>query len=510
MGWQSDGEPGPGADEPGPGEPLNPGIPGSPGQVPRGARFAGFARGGEWDSCVPSAALAVALEGASGPDWRCAGAARDELFGVLRRWASLESRAVAGKLGVLRALMREEDLPLPGGGYHGDLPDEWFRSLTHEVSLALAMPPQSADKLMWLAGDMEAVLPRTGSLLADGTLTYAKAKAVDEAFAPLSQPGMAKAEAMIAPQLAGKTYSQVEKLAVQAAMTVDPQSAARRREDAERNRARVGMRREPSGAAGLAGYDLPTDETLAAHARVCARAQEYKDSVVFPDVRMDQLRAQAYLDILNGIPAEVRIASGQPDTGLCAPGEYASGDAGTPAGAGSDGPDTDGPDVGGPDGPAGGHPGDGCPDRDRDDDDEAGGPSGAAHAAPLPPAPSPSSGPGSASRSSPPAPRLADLVIPLATLLGLAWRPGEGHGLGPLDPDLCRVLAAAVVISPHSTLCVTVTDEHGYAIGHGCARRSRRRRPRTKPSWTPANARAALPARLNLTISGAFLEEARS
>jgi len=98
---------------------------------------------------------------------------------------------------------------------------------------------------------------------------------------------------MIVPHLAGKTYGQAEKLALQAGITVDPGSATRRREDAERNRARVSLRRDPSGAASLAGYDLPTDETLAAHANVCARASSYKDSGVFAGVRMDQFRAAA-------------------------------------------------------------------------------------------------------------------------------------------------------------------------------------------------------------------------
>ena len=71
------------------------------------------------------------------------------------------------------------------------------------------------------------------------------------------------------------------------------------------------MFREESGAAGLAGRDLPTDQTLAAHASVCARAQEYKESGAFPDgTRMDQYRVAAYLDLLNGITADARIASG--------------------------------------------------------------------------------------------------------------------------------------------------------------------------------------------------------
>jgi Domain of unknown function (DUF222) len=62
------------------------------------------------------------------------------------------------------------------------------------------------------------------------------------------------------------------------------------------------------------------------------------------------------------------------------------------------------------------------------------------------------------------------LTVPLATLAGLADRPGELAGLGPVDPWLARNLAAAAAQNPNTTWCVTVTDEHGYAVGHGCAR----------------------------------------
>jgi hypothetical protein len=505
----------------GSGTPQPPGEPPgeASGESPRDARLAGFARGGEWDSCAPSAALAAALEGASGPEWRCPGAERDELFGLLRRAAALESWAAAGKMGLLRALMREEDLQLPGGSHHGDLPDEWSRSLTHEVSAALAMPPQSAEKLMRLAWDMAAVLPGIGGLLADGTLTYSKARAVDEALAALSDKDMARAEAMILPRLAEKTHGQVEKLAVQAAITVDPESAAKRREDAERNQAKVSLRRGQSGAVNLSGYDLPTDETLAAHAQVCARAAVYKDSGVFPDVRMDQLRAQAYLDLINGITAEARIAVGQPDTGLCAPGECTPGHPGTDVpdphdpgsdgpgsdGPGSDGPDADGPDRDGPDGdgtsagePGGGDCG-GAPDDNGPADDDPRGPGlGSASGSTSSPPPEPR-------LASSPEPRLTDLVLPLATLLGLAWRPGEGHGLGPLDPDLCRALATTAVNSPNSALCVTVTDARGYAIGHGCARPARGPQPPRRTGNGPPGALVALPARVNLSITSALL-----
>ncbi len=60
--------------------------------------------------------------------------------------------------------------------------------------------------------------------------------------------------------------------------------------------------------------------------------------------------------------------------------------------------------------------------------------------------------------------------ITKATLLDLADRPGEIAGIGPVDPDLARDLAAAAAANPKTTWCVTVTDADGHAIGHGCAR----------------------------------------
>ena len=74
------------------------------------------------------------------------------------------------------------------------------------------------------------------------------------------------------------------------------------------------------------------------------------------------------------------------------------------------------------------------------------------------------------------------LTVPLVTLAGLADRPGELAGLGPVDPWLARDLATAAARNPSSTWCVTVTDEHGHAIGHGCARpEPRRHRKRAGP-----------------------------
>jgi hypothetical protein len=88
------------------------------------------------------------------------------------------------------------------------------------------------------------------------------------------------------------------------------------------------------------------------------------------------------------------------------------------------------------------------------------------------------------------------LTVPLGTAAGRADRPGELAGHGPVDPWLARDLAAAAARNPKTTWCVTVTDEHGHAVGHGCARpapRSHRKRAGPGPpggtgfSFTPAS-----------------------
>src|SRR5690349_14086881 len=62
------------------------------------------------------------------------------------------------------------------------------------------------------------------------------------------------------------------------------------------------------------------------------------------------------------------------------------------------------------------------------------------------------------------------LTVPLGTAAGLADRPGELAGHGPVDPWLARDLVNAAAANPKTTWCVTATDQQGHAVGHGCAR----------------------------------------
>jgi hypothetical protein len=74
------------------------------------------------------------------------------------------------------------------------------------------------------------------------------------------------------------------------------------------------------------------------------------------------------------------------------------------------------------------------------------------------------------------------LTVPLATLAGLADRPGQMGGIGPIDPWLARDLATAAARNPRTSWCVTVTGEHGYAAFHGCARPEPKSQARPQPA----------------------------
>ena len=514
MGWQPGSGGGAGASPD-----RDPGEPGGASSV-RDPRLAWFASD-ELDAPIPSGLLALVADEVSGAGRRCPGATGDELTGLLRAWAAIESWAAGAKLGVIAEMIRRDDFPRRGGGCHGDLPDEWSPSLRHELALALACSVQSAETAAWLAWERQARLPGIGVLLDDGTLTLPKARAVIETFKYLTDADAATAESLIAGQLAGKTYTQVLRLAEQAALTVDPELAERRRRQAQQS-ARVTFFRELSGTAGLSGRDLPPDEALAAMAAVNVRAQQYEDSGAFGDTPMDALRAYAYVDLLKGTPVEDRIACAEAQDEVAEIAEalaWANARAARNAAQAKATHDAE---------PATTHGPGASPEPDRadesgardescscargHDDDEPDDPDGACDdngGRPGPSGPWPGDSgcrPGGSALGRTFQPRPPDLIVPLLTLLGLAERPGEVQGFGLLDPALARDMAAAAAASPRTEACVTVTSPEGYAIGHGCARSARSPKSAQPPNAQQGRSSAGgLPARLNLTISAADL-----
>jgi hypothetical protein len=432
----------------------------------RDPRLAGFAEGGPGDTCLPGPGLAGTVAELSGPEWRCAGATDEELIGLLGRWDAIGSWAEAGKLGVVRELLRRRARPGLGGSppAHGDLPDQWQDGAGHEVSAALSISLRSADNLTAFAWDLQARLPGVGAALAAGTLTALKARIISDELKVLDDERAAQAEKLIVDQLAGQTPAQLGRLAAQVVVLVDPGGAARRRQHAEREEARVRFWRDNGGGCALAAFGLPTDAALAANDAINDRAAAYKSAKIRPETRMDQLRVLAFLDILNGITLQARIA--QDRAAQAAQASASGGDGSTSHDAGG-GPGSTRPDgTSGGDVSTSGDAGSGSTSGgDSDGSTTTGGPGG------------PPDGPAAA----PVLPALtarANLTLPLATLLGLADRPGAAHGLGPLDPALVRDLATITARSPHSQWCTTITDSQGVAVAHGCAKPARAKKNR--------------------------------
>ena len=305
-----------------------------------------------------------------------------------------------------------------------------------QVAYALGESRGRAGDLIDLAQTLETRLPGTAAALHDGTVSRYKAEIIARATALLDDAEARAAEDKVLDRAARLTPGGLRAAIAAAVMEVAPEKARERREAAARD-ARVERWAEDSGNAALMGCELPPDEVLAADQRITAWAQELRQAGL--EGGMDQLRARAFLDLLLGKDSRPR--------------RDASG------GADGTGPGPGGPGAGGS-GPAG------------------------------PDAPPPSAGPAHGAAGF--AGRVA-LTVPLATVTGLASRPGELAGIGPVDPWLARDLAAAAARNPKTTWCVTVTDQDGHATGHGCARpepKSHRQRAGPGPpgfTFTPAS-----------------------
>ena len=306
-----------------------------------------------------------------------------------------------------------------------------------QVAYALGESRARADELLGTAGHLDTHLPGTKAALRDGIVSLGKARLIAGATGLLDPDEARAAEDEVLDRAGRLTPGGLRAEIARAVMKAAPEKAKERRETAAKF-ARVERWAEDSGNAALMGRELPPDEVRAVDQRICWWAGELRQAGL--EGGMDELRARAYLDLLLNKDSRPRRES--------------------TTGAGGDGAGHD----------------------DSSSSSNAGGPSPA--------------GPGAAAIPAGFAGRVT-LTVPLGTAAGLADRPGELSGHGPVDPWLARDLTATAAANPKTTWCVTVTDEHGHAVGHGCARpepRSRRTRAGPGPppgqdgfSFTPAS-----------------------
>ena len=420
------------------GAPPRPGIPVGP--------AAGFGQGQPLDALAPGTALSGLADEASGEDRAFTDVTDDELMGLIGARQRLAARQQWELLtGVAEFLRRRPD---PGSAppARGGMPAVWDEHAGADLALQLHLTPGAAEGLLSLAHDLAVKLPRTAAALRDGIIDLDKARTIAWYCFPLT-PAEARAAEAILLGLEGveeMTWGMIRDRIARAVIEVDPDAARQRRERAAKDK-RVEIVTEQSGNCQLAGRELPPAAVLAASENLTARARQLRAAGV--PGGMDELRALAYLEALGALDPLGYAADGVP--GGAGPGGGTGGTGGghrddDPGGTGENGTDG-GPGSGGTGGrgPRGPRPG------------GAGTPGGGAAAAGQVPA-------GFAAR--------VNLTIPLATLLGLAERPGMLSRTGAADPALARDLAAAAARSPRSTWCVTVTGPDHRPVAHGCGR----------------------------------------
>src|SRR6185437_6563839 len=285
-------------------------------------------------------------------------------------------------------------------------PEAYLDSAAAEVKWALAETGQAADGIASLAWDLAVKLPGTRALFRDGRLRHSKVQIIARQTAALDADEARQAEQQVLARAPSLSPGRLRNAIKRAVARVAPAKAKDRREHGAKN-ARVERWAEDSGNAGLSVREAPPVRVLAADQKITWWARQLRAAGV--EGGMDVLRARAALDLLlnyDSRPAAVRGTAPADD---------------------------------GADHPAGPYRAPG---------------SGGGQGGPIPA--------GFAGRN--------HLTVPLATLLGLAGRPGEIPGLGPVDPWLARDLAAASAANPKTSWCLTVTDGRGRAAGHACAR----------------------------------------
>jgi hypothetical protein len=435
-------------------------------------------------------------------------------------WAQATELAAVAQL-TSRAAAADRRVGVGGDGR----PARVCHDAVGQISLALTLTDYDTNDWADLAVTLTWRLPATGAALARGVIDLSRARVIAGATSVLSEKAARAVEAAILPGAGTLTAAQLRRRVRRAVIAADPDSAERRRQDAQRY-ARVSLYGDEDGTATLAGTGLPAVQAAAAMARITAIARAMKASGQAGG--LDLHRAKVMLGLLLGTLPCIPPAEGTP------PGPSDPGDSGP--GDGAPGPGGPGDGAPGPGGPGGG-PGSGgaCPDaglpddlpapRDEDappDDglDDAGdiGPSGQYPddeedlfaPGPVPPWPGLGVIPPALARPAPaepdgrPVPGLLDVTLPWATLAGL---PGGGPGtlgrIGPVTPAQARQLARAALHGPAAQWRIIVTNPVGQAIAVARVRRRIRTglaRPGACPADSPSPP-AGLVGRVTLTIS---------
>jgi hypothetical protein len=277
-----------------------------------------------------------------------------------------------------------------------------------ELAAALTLTGRSAQDQLELARQLDR-LPCTRALLAAGMIDRSRAAVIVGHLSLLEDDAAAAVDAAVAVKAGQQTTGQLGAACHSKVLGHDPDAYARRKKQAEKN-ARVECWTESAGTAAISGRDLDRSVVICGDKNLDADARWL--AAHGAEGSHEQLRAAAFCARLAGHPLHSLLP--------------------TPP-ATQTGPAT-----------------------------------------PASPA-TPATLPNPAGPVAPPGPSLngINLTMTLATWLGLTETPGQISGTGaagPADATTCRQLTDLLARSPKTRWCITVTDNTGRAIAHGCAR----------------------------------------
>jgi Domain of unknown function (DUF222)/HNH endonuclease len=167
-----------------------------------------------------------------------------------------------------------------------------------EVRVALCWTRRAAGEQLTLALDVVERLPDVYAALRAGDIDIPRARVFCDVLSVLPEDVAREAAAQVLPFAGGLTTGQLRVRLLRLVITIDPDAARKRRDKSVTDR-RLDHGLLPEGTAYLGGTNLPAERAAAASARIDAMARAARRG---GDERtLDQLRADTFLDLLEGI-----------------------------------------------------------------------------------------------------------------------------------------------------------------------------------------------------------------
>ena len=172
-----------------------------------------------------------------------------------------------------------------------------FEAAATEIRAALRLTRRAADAVLETAMALRLRLPRLWELLAAGVIDERRARVIAHGVAHLPEEIARRVVEEIADEAPRLTTGQLRARLRRLCIETDPAEAQRRYEETVSER-RVVAEPTDDGTAHLFGLDLPPDRVAAITARINALARSLRGG---DETRtMDQLRADVFLDLLDG------------------------------------------------------------------------------------------------------------------------------------------------------------------------------------------------------------------